>query len=65
MEAIPNEEEQLNMLEQDPIKWLDYFIFYQSKISQISKIDGYTTKGIDEQITACKKVQNIINHLGK
>ncbi len=64
-EAIPNEEEQLNMLEQDPIKWLDYFIFYQSKISHISKIDGYTTKGIDEQIAACKKVQNIINHLGK
>ena len=62
-DVIPNEEEQLNMLEQDPVEWLDYFIFYQSKISQISKIDGYTTKGLDEQITACKKVQNIINRL--
>ncbi len=62
---IPNEQEQLNMLEEDTIKWLDYFIFYQSKISQISKIDGYITKGIDEQITACKKVQNIINRLSE
>lgn len=51
--------------DEDPVKWLDYFIFTQSKVSQIAKIDGFNTSGVDEQIAACKKVQNIINILNK
>lgn len=62
-EGIPQEDEndQIEMLNADPLKWLDYFIFYQSKFSEIAKRNSYDTNGISEQISACRKVQSIVD----
>ena len=59
-QGIPGENEQIEMRDADPIQWLEYFIFYQSKISEVAKLDGYGTSGISEQIAACRKVQSIV-----